>query len=72
MLADLDLALKRPAELVQRLYAEDPSLDGFEKRVAETFSRLLSDDKAVQQVHWIVAHAIECRLTASHARRSRR
>ncbi|CDR48017.1 hypothetical protein NBRC10512_002616 [Rhodotorula toruloides] len=50
MLADLDLALKRPAELVQRLHAEDPSLDGFEKRVAETFSRLLSDDKAVQQI----------------------
>ncbi|BGP30158.1 hypothetical protein JCM10296v2_001910 [Rhodotorula toruloides] len=50
MLADLDLALNRPAELVQRLYAEDPSLDNFEKRVAETFSRLLSDDKAVQQI----------------------
>ncbi|GAA6044679.1 hypothetical protein NBRC10513_004549 [Rhodotorula toruloides] len=50
MLADLDLALKRPAELVQRLYAEDPSLDGFEKRVAETFSQLLSDDNAVQQI----------------------
>ncbi|BGP22901.1 hypothetical protein JCM10295v2_001792 [Rhodotorula toruloides] len=50
MLADLDLALKRPAELVQRLYADDPSLDGFEKRVAETFSQLLSDDKAVQQI----------------------
>lgn len=53
MLADLDLALKRPAELVQRLYAEEPSLDGFETRVAETFSRLLDDDKAVQQVRHV-------------------
>ncbi|GAA5996352.1 uncharacterized protein JCM10292_007553 [Rhodotorula paludigena] len=50
MLADLDLALKRPTELVQRLYAEQPSLDGFDERVASTFSSLFSDDGALAQV----------------------
>lgn len=50
MLADLDLALKRPTELVQRLYAEQPSLDGFDERVASTFSSLFSSDGALAQV----------------------
>lgn len=50
MLADLDLALKRPAELVQQLYAKDASLDGFEQRVADSFSALISADGALEQV----------------------
>lgn len=50
MLADLDLALKRPAELVQQLYAQDASLDGFDQRVASSFSALISADGALEQV----------------------
>ncbi|GAA5836579.1 hypothetical protein JCM5353_003723 [Sporobolomyces roseus] len=44
MLADLDLALKQPLQLVQKLYNEGGStLDGFEDRVQSTFSTLLND-----------------------------
>ncbi|GAA5835425.1 hypothetical protein JCM9279_004537 [Rhodotorula babjevae] len=50
MLADLDLALKRPAELVQQLYAQDASLEGFDQRVADSFSALISADGALEQI----------------------
>jgi len=45
MLADLDLALKQPLKLIEKLYAEggDSTLDGFEKRVETTFESLLRD-----------------------------
>ncbi|GAA6059426.1 hypothetical protein JCM10212_003658 [Sporobolomyces blumeae] len=44
MLADLDLALKKPLELVQKLYRDGgSSLDSFEDRVESTFSTLLND-----------------------------
>ncbi|BGP38039.1 hypothetical protein JCM10450v2_001972 [Rhodotorula kratochvilovae] len=50
MLADLDLALNRPAELVQRLYAQDAALDSLEQRVADTFSSLVSAEGALDQI----------------------
>lgn len=44
MLADLDLALKEPLKLVEKLFAHGgSSLDGFELRVQETFQLLLKD-----------------------------
>ncbi|GAA5901458.1 hypothetical protein JCM8208_001808 [Rhodotorula glutinis] len=55
MLADLDLALKRPAELVQQLYAQDASLDGFDQRVASSFSALISADGALEQIPHITS-----------------
>lgn len=51
MLADLDLALKNPLELVQQLFrGQDSSLDGFEERVASTFGALFEEAKAREQV----------------------
>lgn len=50
MLADLDLALKRPTELVERLYAEHGSLEGFEQIVSDRFSTLLQDGAALGEV----------------------
>ncbi|GAA5929302.1 hypothetical protein JCM3775_002304 [Rhodotorula graminis] len=55
MLADLDLALKRPAELVQQLYAQDASLDGFDERVAASLSALISADGALEQIPTITS-----------------
>jgi hypothetical protein len=50
MLADLDLALKSPLELVQQLYrAGGSSLDGFEEKVASNFTALFDDQKAREQ-----------------------
>ncbi|GAA5941819.1 uncharacterized protein JCM15063_000785 [Sporobolomyces koalae] len=44
MLADLDLALKQPLTLIEKLYVEGGStLDGFELRVEETFRSLVQD-----------------------------
>jgi len=60
MLADLDLALKQPLQLVQKLYNEGGStLDGFEDRVQSTFSTLLND--ARDQVSSLQYHS---RITA--------
>ncbi|GAA6056399.1 hypothetical protein JCM3770_000683 [Rhodotorula araucariae] len=50
MLADLDLALNRPAELVQQLYAQEAALDGFEQRVADAFSALVMAEGALEQI----------------------
>lgn len=50
MLADLDLALKRPSELIARLHAEHGSLDGFEQLVSDRFAALLQDSSARAQV----------------------
>ncbi|GAA5927019.1 hypothetical protein JCM10213_005555 [Rhodosporidiobolus nylandii] len=50
MMADLNLALKSPAELIQRLYAEHGTLDGLEERVASTFASLFEDEKARSQL----------------------
>ncbi|BGP13969.1 hypothetical protein JCM10213v2_001907 [Rhodosporidiobolus nylandii] len=49
-MADLNLALKSPAELIQRLYAEHGTLDGLEERVASTFASLFEDEKARSQL----------------------
>ncbi|GAA5862180.1 hypothetical protein JCM8547_007765 [Rhodosporidiobolus lusitaniae] len=49
MMADLDLALKSPQKLVQRLYAES-SLDGLEERVASTFASLFEEAHAREQL----------------------
>ncbi|GAA5888198.1 hypothetical protein JCM6882_000317 [Rhodosporidiobolus microsporus] len=50
MLADLDLALKNPAQLIQQLHAQQPSLDGFEERVATAFTNLFEDVNAREQL----------------------
>ncbi|POY76677.1 hypothetical protein BMF94_0269 [Rhodotorula taiwanensis] len=50
MLADLDLALKRPTELIERLYAEHGSPEGFEQTVSDRFSTLLQDGAALGEV----------------------
>ncbi|GAA5883357.1 hypothetical protein JCM16303_006707 [Sporobolomyces ruberrimus] len=44
MLADLDLALKQPLQLIEKLYVEGSwNLDQFEHRIESTFSTLLKD-----------------------------
>ncbi|GAA5833275.1 hypothetical protein JCM11251_005191 [Rhodosporidiobolus azoricus] len=50
MLADLDLALKNPAQLIQRLYEQQASLDGLEEWVSSTFNGLFEDVKARDQL----------------------
>ncbi|GAA5978846.1 hypothetical protein JCM11641_003584 [Rhodosporidiobolus odoratus] len=50
MLADLDLALKSPAALIQRLYSEHTSLDGLEEFVASTFADLFKDAATLSQL----------------------
>lgn len=53
MLADLDLALKQPLQLIEKLYVEGSSnLDQFEHRVESTFSTLLKDARdQVSQIY---------------------
>ncbi|GAA5900559.1 uncharacterized protein JCM6883_002882 [Sporobolomyces salmoneus] len=47
MLADLDLALKQPLQLIEKLFLEhDSTLDGFELRVQESFESLLRDARS--------------------------
>lgn len=50
MLADLNTAIRTPLALVQSVYAQDPTLDGLEKRVEAAFSGLFSDASALAQV----------------------
>ncbi|GAA5991954.1 hypothetical protein JCM5350_001318 [Sporobolomyces pararoseus] len=61
MLADLDLALKQPLQLIEKIYAEGNSnLDGFESRVETTFQSLLKD--AREQVPAITSLSDQRRL----------
>jgi len=55
MLADLDLALKQPLQLVQKLFNQnDSTLDGFEDRVESTFQSLLNDARdQVSSLHYL-------------------
>ncbi|GAA5977961.1 hypothetical protein JCM10908_004177 [Rhodotorula pacifica] len=50
MLADLDLALKNPTELIQRLYAQHGTVDGVEQVIADRFAALIKDSDALAQV----------------------
>lgn len=52
MLADLNLALRDPHALIQSLYeqTEPCTLDGFERRVEQTFKELFKDAPALAQV----------------------
>ncbi|GAA5953960.1 hypothetical protein JCM3765_000708 [Sporobolomyces pararoseus] len=61
MLADLDLALKQPLQLIEKIYSEGNSnLDGFESRVESTFQSLLKD--AREQVPAITSLSDQTRL----------
>ncbi|GAA5874258.1 hypothetical protein JCM3774_000922 [Rhodotorula dairenensis] len=50
MLADLDLALNKPTELIQRLFAEHGTVDGLEQVIADRFTSLINDGGALAQI----------------------
>ncbi|GAA5863858.1 hypothetical protein JCM1840_005793 [Sporobolomyces johnsonii] len=50
MLADLDLAMRSPHQLIQNLFSEAASLDGFEQRVSTTFSSLFQNGPTRRQL----------------------
>lgn len=50
MLAELDLALSKPTELIQQLFEQHGSLDGLEQVIADRFTSLIKDGGALAQV----------------------
>mgnify|MGYP006876471431 CR=1 FL=1 len=50
MLAELDLALSKPTELIQQLFEQHGSLDGLEQVICDRFTSLIKDGGALAQV----------------------
>ncbi|CEQ39904.1 SPOSA6832_01455 [Sporobolomyces salmonicolor] len=55
MLADLDLAMRSPHQLIQNLFSETSSLESFEQRVSTTFASLFQHGSARRQLPTITA-----------------
>ncbi|GAA5975722.1 hypothetical protein JCM21900_006293 [Sporobolomyces salmonicolor] len=55
MLADLDLAMRSPHQLIQNLFSETASLESFEQRVSTTFASLFQHGSARRQLPAITA-----------------
>lgn len=53
MLAELDLALSKPTELIQQLFEQHGSLDGLEQVIADRFTSLIKEGGALAQVRTV-------------------